>query len=351
MEYLDELLMFATDFPIDILVDAHCHLQKFAHQLSFDVETCSECLTPDYSGAQKYLRNLISRGLRYGIEFASVCATCPAGSEADWIDVECVYKEYPAYVIQSFGLHPWFINSFCEHIRSTTCITDEVALHAAVCSNLKDLLDRSFNSFSTAGAGECGIDPACKSLCSLDTQASLLLVHLRAAAQHHRHITIHCVSGGWGRVVSSLELLQSEGSLADIRSIIIHSCNNAPLEVVKQLLRYGNIYFSFSGRRIPFTEKEVLVAQTVPLNRILIETDAPDQLPKSLRMGPLHPLYHNEPALLRLYCHHIASVIGLPPYVFARITTENAKIALGIRAAENCPSVALMDHAVKSGTT
>ncbi|CAM6127031.1 unnamed protein product [Calypogeia fissa] len=61
--------------------------------------------------------------------------------------------------------------------------------------------------------------------------------------------------------------------------LIMHSFNG-PAEAVKSLVNHG-AYFSFSGFFTPIkASKTKKVLQQVPLDRILLETDAPDALPE-----------------------------------------------------------------------
>ena len=59
---------------------------------------------------------------------------------------------------------------------------------------------------------------------------------------------------------------------------------------------------SLAGRSLG--AKETRLARAVPRDRLLLETDAPDQLPAALRPR----LLHNEPAAIRLSCVLLAQV-------------------------------------------
>lgn len=79
-----------------------------------------------------------------------------------------------------------------------------------------------------------------------------------------------------------------------------------------------NFYISFSGI-VTFKNATVLqeVAQYVPLDRILVETDAPYLAPAPYRGKP------NEPAYTRYVVEKIAELRQLSPEVIAEHTTEN----------------------------
>ena len=96
-------------------------------------------------------------------------------------------------------------------------------------------------------------------------------------------------------------------------------CFSGSWEIAKQCLDM-NFYISFGG---PVTFKNAKqpkeVAQKVPLDRLLIETDAPYLSPHPFRGK------RNEPAHVRLVAQAIAEVVDLPIETVAEITTQNAK--------------------------
>jgi TatD DNase family protein len=61
----------------------------------------------------------------------------------------------------------------------------------------------------------------------------------------------------------------------------------------------------------------------IPLDRLLLETDAPYLLPRDVRPKP--PKGRNEPAFLPLVLQEVARQVGLPPQEIAERTTENAR--------------------------
>ena len=74
----------------------------------------------------------------------------------------------------------------------------------------------------------------------------------------------------------------------------------------------------------PNARKLVEVVRTVPLDRLLIETDAPYLTPEP------HRGRRNEPAYVRLVAERIAELHGLPLAEVARITTANARRLFGL---------------------
>ncbi|WP_239618967.1 TatD family hydrolase [Cohnella mopanensis] len=104
---------------------------------------------------------------------------------------------------------------------------------------------------------------------------------------------------------------------------IMHCFSGSP-ETAKKCLDM-NFYISFGGpvtfknARVP---KEVL--ERVPLDRILLETDAPYLAPHP------HRGQRNESAFVRLVAETAAEIKGISLAEMSRITSENAQRCLGI---------------------
>ena len=98
---------------------------------------------------------------------------------------------------------------------------------------------------------------------------------------------------------------------------IIH-CFSGSAETAKEYVKMG-FYVSFAG---PITFKKaasvVSASQTVPLERLLIETDSPYLPPVPLRGQ------RNEPAYVRYVLEKQAEVHGVSAEELAQITTQNA---------------------------
>tara|TARA_S200000501_G_scaffold67635_3_gene59191 strand:+ start:8515 stop:9285 length:771 start_codon:yes stop_codon:yes gene_type:complete len=106
--------------------------------------------------------------------------------------------------------------------------------------------------------------------------------------------------------------------LSDFPDVIgVAHCFSSNLETAKALLNLG-YYISFSGN---LTFKNSLlpsVAEELPLERILVETDSPFLSPVPFR-GRL-----NEPGRTRLVAEKLGSIHKVPFEQVAKITTENA---------------------------
>jgi TatD DNase family protein len=134
-------------------------------------------------------------------------------------------------------------------------------------------------------------------------------------------VSIHCLQA-WGKL---LELLQA-GPRPN-RGFLLHSYGG-PAEMIGSLTKLG-AYFSFPGYFIH--ERKLRQRETfrhVPLDRLLIETDAPDQLLPDERIR--HPLLDpktsqpiNHPANLGAVYQFVAEWLDRPLETLAARLEEN----------------------------
>jgi len=121
-----------------------------------------------------------------------------------------------------------------------------------------------------ASVGEIGLDKWIEGH-DLERQQQVFRRQLEIACEFARPVTIHCLHA-WGPL---LETLQAFGELPP--GVLLHS-PGASAEVVRQLAEMG-CYFSVSGYFGDMRKKKYREALAAfPLDRLLIETDAPDML-------------------------------------------------------------------------
>ncbi|BBN05742.1 TatD DNase family protein [Marchantia polymorpha subsp. ruderalis] len=211
------------------LFDAHCHLQDLR------VAHCAPLL--------------IKQASEVGVRWFAVNGT----SEDDWRSVKEM-GESQSTVIPNFGLHPWFIPGRTNNWLET----------------LKGMLE----STPTAAVGEIGLDLGTHgSKIDEALQLDILKAQLTLARNLNRPASLHCV-----RAIGPLQhLLEEMGTFP--AGFIMHSFTG-PADAVRGLVKHG-AYFSFSGFLTPLrASKARAILQQVPRDRILLETDAPDAVPK-----------------------------------------------------------------------
>ncbi len=197
--------------------------------------------------------------------------------ESDWPDVLQLARENKT-VLPSFGYHPWHLAERTPDWRK----------------NLEKFLDAV-----PSAVGEIGLDRWKPDL-SYAGQEEVFLAQLRIAAERNLPVSIHCLQT-WGRLH---ELLRDHPRPAC--GFVLHSFGG-PAEMIPAFAKIG-AYFSFPGYFLhgrKLRQRETFLQ--VPLDCLLIETDAPDQLlPAEKNQFPLvdadgKPLNH--PAnLAAVYC-------------------------------------------------
>jgi TatD DNase family protein len=263
------------------LYDAHNHLQD-----------------ERFAGRQA---ELVAVAEREGVARMVVNGAC----ESDWPQVRELARQFPV-VLPSFGCHPWYIGE-----RTPGWL-----------ANLRRFLDE------TPGAviGEIGLDRWKPDL-PYEGQEEVFTAQLALAAERNLPASIHCLQA-WGRLH---ELLRAGPRPA--RGFLLHSYGG-PVEMVAPLAKLG-AYFSFPGYYLH--ERKAHQRETfkhIPIDRLLIETDAPDQLPPD-ESNP-HPLTDpvtgkaiNHPANLRAIGDGLARVLGESPETLAARLEENFQRLFG----------------------
>ncbi len=98
---------------------------------------------------------------------------------------------------------------------------------------------------------------------------------------------------------------------------MLHSFSGSA-EQVGPFVRLG-LHFSFAGPvTYPAARKPLAAARAVPSDRLLMETDAPDQTPRPWRG-------RNEPAALPLVAEALARALGASVADLDALTTANAR--------------------------
>lgn len=206
--------------------DAHCHLQdpRFGPGVG---SLLAECRA-------RGIHRLVVNGTR----------------ESDWDRVADLAARHPELVIPSYGLHPWWSRD-----RSPGWLED---------------LEARLRADPGAGVGETGLDRWMPDPDPADQEA-VLVAHLDLAARFNRPLSLHCLRD-WGRMEA---ILRTHPRPA--RGFLLHSYGG-PAEMVASLAALG-AYFSLPGAFLhPAQAKKLAAFRLVPPDRLLIESDAPDQL-------------------------------------------------------------------------
>lgn len=217
----------------------------------------------------------------------------------DWPAVAKLAEIYPQ-VTPSFGLHPWHVGEPSEN------------------------WDRELESFLTTGKaaiGEIGLDRWIEGF-DFPAQETAFSLQLRLAAERKLPVSIHC-SKAWGRL---LEMIRNSPPPT---GFLLHSYGG-PVEMIPQFVKLGG-YFSLSGyfaHERKTRQREAF--RSVPLERLLLETDAPDMLPpEEFRDFKLADAALNHPANIAAVYRFAARLLELPDAELQAQIEENFRRLFG----------------------
>ena len=247
------------------LVDSHCHL---------------DMLDPAAAGA---ISDVIDRARESGVcHFLNVCVRLD-----EFATLLATAEKYP-FVSASIGLHP---------------NEDEPVL------NLRDALLEHGRHTKVIAIGETGLDYF-RSTGELDWQRERFRTHIAVARELKKPLIIHTRDA----MQDTLDILREEK--ANEIGGVMH-CFTGDWQAAQQALELG-FYISFSGV-VTFKNASIIqdTASKVPLDRMLIETDAPYLAPMP------HRGKANEPGYVRHTAEFLATMRGVTLEEFGRRTTDN----------------------------
>jgi TatD DNase family protein len=216
-----------------------------------------------------------------------VSALCVSVNLADFPQVLALAEQYP-HIYASVGVHPDY-----EGVEEP-----DVAHLVSLAQHPKII-----------GIGETGLDYF-RLKGDLEWQRERFRTHIRAARESGKPLIIHTREAA----ADTLRIMKEEN--ASEACGVMH-CFTETWEVAEAALAMG-FYISFSGIVTFKNAKQIKeVAQRVPLERMLIETDAPYLAPVPNR-GKL-----NQPAYVKHVADEIALLRGISSDEVGRVTTEN----------------------------
>lgn len=155
----------------------------------------------------------------------------------------------------------------------------------------------------------------------LEWQRERFRTHIRASRESRKPLIIHTRSAS----DDTLRILREEkaGTTGGGVAGVMH-CFTESLQVAEAAMELG-FYISFSGIVTFKNARELqVVARAVPLERMLIETDAPYLAPVPMRGKT------NEPGFVRHVAEFLADLKGVPLATLAEATTRNFRTLFGV---------------------
>jgi TatD DNase family protein len=250
------------------LVDSHCHLDAEA----FDADR----------GA------VVARARAAGV----ACQIVPAVTAASWPKLREVCAAHPG-LFPAYGLHPMYLS---EHRPQHL---DE----------LRTWIERE----KPLAVGECGLDFFVEGL-DAQAQQQYFEGQLRLAREYDLPVIVHARRAVDAVIAAVRKIAGASGTLRGV----VHSYSGSE-EQAAQLWKHG--FLLGLGGPVTYDRAQRLrrLAAAMPLECLLLETDAPDQPDAGIRGR------RNEPARLGFICETIAALRGIAADELARATRENAE--------------------------
>ncbi|MCA9389816.1 TatD family hydrolase [candidate division WWE3 bacterium] len=255
-----------------MFIDTHCHLYE--------------------KRLRKNLGNILEQSAQAGV----ITFIVPA-IDLKTIDQTLELSKQYNNVYPAIGIHP-------TEIKSDTIDHD--------LNVLKTHLQENPN---VVAIGEIGLDATCVEDIPMQTQIEVLTKQIDLSLIHHLPTIIHN-RGCTDELIDGL----SQYSKSDLQhKMVFHCC-----EPNKKLLNFAvqnEIFMGLDGDVTYDPEKRQFVSQ-IPLELLVLETDAPYLLPEPLRSEKKYP---NTPANIPIFAQLIAEKYAKPLEEIAASTTQNAQ--------------------------
>jgi TatD DNase family protein len=214
---------------------------------------------------------------------------------ADW-ERQAALADLPG-VSMSLGIHPQVVAA----MKSAEQDAELGRLEAALAKRAS----------SVVALGEIGMDGVGERRASYEAQAALFAAQLRLARAHDLPVILHVLRAH----EEALKVLADVG--VPKAGGVVHSYSGSA-ELVPRYLEHG-LHLSFSGS-VTWHEggRAARAVEACPADRLLVETDAPDQTPRAHRPDA------NEPAFLTDVVHALAAIRKVPDSEMGALTHRNA---------------------------
>lgn len=177
--------------------------------------------------------------------------------------------------------------------------------------SLEQLIELAQSDEKIVGIGESGLDYY-YNYSPVDKQKKSFRKHIQACIQTGLPLVVHAREAD----ADIARIIKEEGGGKAGLTGVMH-CFSSGKGLCEAALEEG-FYVSFSGI-VTFKKSAELqdIVRTVPLDRILVETDAPFLAPEPYRGKT------NESAYVRHTGEYLAQLLDIPVEEFARITSDN----------------------------
>ncbi|MDR1917428.1 MAG: TatD family hydrolase [Christensenellaceae bacterium] len=228
----------------------------------------------------------------------NICGGVEIGANLAELPTVFQFAKMYANIYCTAGVHPMFAMDYND-------------------KEFTDFVKKNINNPKFMAIGECGLDFHRPEFFGFaDRQTNVFIRHIELANEYKKPLVVHSRDAA----DETIKILNEYKSKLN-NGVLIH-CMSYDADVAKQFLKISpDLYFAFGGA-ITYKKNLECMAdaiRAVPLDRILIETDAPYLAPEPHR-GKL-----NEPKFMRYTAMRIAEILNLTVGEIEKITTDNAK--------------------------
>lgn len=218
-------------------------------------------------------------------------------SAGNWARVWQMAERQPA-VYAALGLHPVFLNEHRpEHLEALRAWLDRLRDHAKLCA-----------------IGEIGLDYYIDDP-DRDRQQALLEAQLELAAAFELPVLLHV-----RRAHAAMIAVLKRHKLA--RAGVVHAFSGS-WEEAREYIKLGYKLGLGGAGTWPQAHRMHRVLKQLPLESIVLETDAPDIAPHS------HAGERNSPEFLPDICRELADIRGIAPEALAEASYRNSLALFG----------------------
>ncbi len=242
---------------------------------------------------------------RFDADREAVIQAALAGSVTRMIDPGCdlpssqaalaLAKTHPGIVYAGVGVHPHEAETYTDEIGAT--------------------LRKMAREPEVVAIGEFGLDYF-RMLSPRDIQRAVFVAHLDLA----RTCDLPCIIHVRDSHADVMELLHAHGQ--GLRGVF--HCFSGDVAQAEECLSFEGFMLSFAGPLTKQGNALPAVAQIVPLDRVLVETDAPYLVPKPLKAK------RNEPLFVQYTAAKLAELRDMTIDDIAQVTTANAVRLFGL---------------------
>ena len=201
-------------------------------------------------------------------------------------------KRYPSKIYTTAGIHPHNASMADEQLKS----------------NLLEIIKNK----SVVAIGECGLDYF-RNFSPKEKQLSVFKTHLEAAKETRLPLFLH-------QRDAHEDFLSCLNDMLDAPILGVAHCFTGNADQMKTYLDMG-LYIGITGWICDERRNDELIqaVKQLPLDRVLIETDSPYLIPRSLKKSR-----RNEPMYLPVIAEKLAAEMGIGPSALVAHTVSNS---------------------------